>query len=189
MEQNNEKKPRGFKVAPKNSRQIRAIAKFAVAYILSITGWTGLKDIDAEDFLERCLPQLGLQLEVIADNSDEISRSAPAALVGRDLKIRDSCYRGMCGHRNRDNFTLFHELGHYFLGHVRQYTRAELEEHEFFCDSEWQANQFAGEALMPVEVVIAKQLKTLEDFKKEFPYVSNEAIRVRMEKLRRFGFI
>ena len=39
MEQNNEKKPRGFKVAPKNSRQIRAIAKFAVAYILSITGF------------------------------------------------------------------------------------------------------------------------------------------------------
>lgn len=189
MEQNNRKKPRGFKVAPKSSAQIRAIARFAVAYILSITGWAGLKNIDAEYFLENVLPQLGLQLEVITDNSDEISLTAPAALVGQILKIRDSCYRGMCGHRNRDIFTLFHELGHYFLGHVRQYTRAELEEHEYYCDSECQANQFAAEALMPVEVVITKQLKTLQDFKKEFPYVSDEAIRIRIEKLKRFRFI
>lgn len=190
MERNsNIRQPKGFKVPKKNLKQFREIAKFAISYILTFSGIQRLRDLNIEKFLENGLNKLGIELDIIDDDSIEINPKAPAAMVGKVLKVRNICYIGMCHKVARDLFTLFHELGHYFLGHERQYTRAELDEHNFSEDSEWQANQFAAEAMMPLNVIIDKELRTVEDFKLEFPYVSLEAIDIRIKNLKKYNLI
>ncbi len=177
-------KPKGFKVAPKSASTIASVARSVTKVLLSVTEVKRATDINFAQFIEGILPKLGIEFDVIPDTSSEIEKKAPAAMIGNKLKMRDSCYKGLCAGTPRDAFTLFHELGHFFLGHERQYTREELGDHEVYEDSEWQANEFAGECLMPLSVIINNKLNTIEKIRAEFG-VSYEAAGVRLDKLRK----
>lgn len=184
MNNENQYKPKGFKVSPKSASTIGSVARSVMSVLLPVTRVARATDIDFEQFVERILPTIGIEFDSITDTSRDIEPGAPAAMIGNKLKMRDSCYIGLCGGVPRDVFTLFHELGHYFLGHERQYTREELREHQAYEDSEWQANEFSGECLMPLSVIINKKLNTIEKIRTEFG-VSYEAAEVRLDKLRK----
>ncbi|HIV44698.1 MAG TPA: ImmA/IrrE family metallo-endopeptidase [Candidatus Parasutterella gallistercoris] len=183
-----EYEPKGFKVKPMSTLAIRSIAVSVMPIILELAKVKEVKQINFEDFLERVLPLLGIELDVIPDNSTaDIGEKAPAAMVGSVLKVKDACYAGMNHGNPRDIFTLFHELGHYFLGHTRRYTRDELTKHKAYEDSECQANAFAGECLMPLEIIKTKNLKNVVEIHREFGIVSFDAAWVRYKKLQRLG--
>lgn len=79
------------------------------------------------------------------------------------MLIRRDVYDGACRGQGRDRFTLAHELGHLILHGGGRYLeradpRAPPPTHKKWEDSEWQADTFASELLMPITVV--KKCKT-----------------------------
>lgn len=75
------------------------------------------------------------------------------------MLIRRDVYDGANQGQGRDRFTLAHELGHLLLHRGGRYLeRADPQSlrtpsHPKYEDSEWQANAFASELLMPVAMV------------------------------------
>ena len=83
-------------------------------------------------FIEWCLPQLGLNYEILT--VEEMSNTYGLTNTKRNvLYIREDVYCGAIKGNPRDRFTLCHELGHFLL----------------YRDPEWQANAFAGELMAP----------------------------------------
>lgn len=180
-------KPKGFKVKNKSFSQIEASARIFRALILFLTGRETVKEIDLQKFLECDIEFFGLFLEFVDDwDCEELPLDAPAAVVGNVLKIRDSCYDGLGRKNPRDVFTLFHELGHKFLGHERVFARSQIEEHLWTEDSEWQANNFASEVLMPSSEIIKEGLRTVEQLKERFGPISTQAAELKLKKIFRY---
>ncbi|MDH3805263.1 MAG: ImmA/IrrE family metallo-endopeptidase [Gammaproteobacteria bacterium] len=124
----------------------------------------------------------------------------PRSIMGRhhgltepDQKIiflREDVYEGAMEGNGRDRFTFAHELGHLLLhsgNYLARYDPAEPKPtHRKFEDSEWQADNFAAELLMPVSAV-----KSCADPNElmEVCEVSYKAAQVRFDVLRSGGFI
>lgn len=74
----------------------------------------------------------------------------------------------------RSRFTVAHELGHALLGHVLECTRGDFKSRDA---QEVEANQFAAELLMPLELlkVGIKKSKTVSDLARDF-WVSKDAM-------------
>lgn len=71
------------------------------------------------------------------------------------IQIREDVYEGALSGKGRDRFTIAHELGHFFLHseiplHARKFSSQRPR--KTYCDSEWQADCFAGELLVPVSL-------------------------------------
>ncbi|PIP15294.1 hypothetical protein COX47_00420 [Candidatus Roizmanbacteria bacterium CG23_combo_of_CG06-09_8_20_14_all_35_49] len=79
-------------------------------------------------------------------------------------------------HHNRKRFTVAHEIGHLILGHTQQ--NYDLE-NKSIDDTE--ANQFAAELLMPLEMLKndIKIIKNVKDLAKKY-VVSEEAMWIRL---------
>lgn len=74
-------------------------------------------------------------------------------------------YDEMCEDVPRARFTLAHELGHVLMhgSNVQGFNRAHTlssKPHKAYCDSEWQADAFAAELLMPAS--LAKHMSEAE---------------------------
>ncbi len=90
-------------------------------------------------------------------------------------------------HPNRKRYTIAHELGHWCL---HKHQKSLFEDKIFFRGgnsekSEWQANDFASEILMPENDFRAKiesGINEVEDLAREFQ-VSTIALRIRVKKL------
>lgn len=70
-------------------------------------------------------------------------------IAGRNsIALREDVYAGACNGEGRPRFTCCHELGHFFLhGEVAMARASESFDH-IYCDSEWQADTFAGSLMM-----------------------------------------
>lgn len=177
-------KPRGFRVPLLTIQEIRNLARTVCGILLLHAGCRSLKEMNWEEFIERTLPQkLQIEVDFIDDQDKTLAPGAPAGIMGNVLKLRDTCYRGICYGSRRDVFTLFHELGHYFLGHTRVFARAQVEEHSWDEDSETQANRFAAECLMPLDQITKYRLYTPDLIVRHFGNVSMDAARVRIRSL------
>lgn len=82
----------------------------------------------------------------------------------------------------RINFTLAHELGHLFLNHCKIYSDDKTEEQIKY--EELEANEFAGQLLMPEKEILAINKNTHEDIAKHFN-VSKSAVYIRLNNLKR----
>lgn len=66
------------------------------------------------------------------------------------MYIREDVYENANNGQGRDRFTIAHELGHLILQHNHILARtSSLMTHKPYEDSEWQADNFAAEFLMP----------------------------------------
>lgn len=75
------------------------------------------------------------------------------------IQIREDVYNHACDGCARDRMTIAHEIGHLILHSTDDISLARVPDGvsiPVYCDSEWQANAFAGELLAPHE-----HLKTL----------------------------
>lgn len=132
-------------------------------------------------------------LEVVPDNDERLGL-AEACYVPNDrcVYLRDSDYRGVVqGTKPRSKFTFWHEIGHMCLGHDKKFARdasGEVAEHQAYEDSEWQANQFAAEMLMPLDEIRKMGDVSPDVVAKEFG-VSYEAAEIRIRNLMKYGEI
>jgi len=90
-------------------------------------------------------------------------------------------------HKNRQRYTIAHELGHYFL---HKHLKDRFEDEIFFrggesSNEEWQANEFASCILMPEQQFrqsIKDGVNTIERLASKFE-VSSIALRIRAKNL------
>lgn len=93
---------------------------------------------------------------VLDDNHVRFSPYAEAQTDIRNgiIYIKKSVYEGLKNPSSRSNFTVAHEMGHYFLHYLLGVTMPrKTGVKKMYTDPEWQANQFAAEFLMPFEGV------------------------------------
>ena len=64
------------------------------------------------------------------------------------IAIREDVYIGACNGNGRDRFTCCHELGHFLLHREIAMPRMSEKSDPIYCDSEWQADTFAGSLMM-----------------------------------------
>lgn len=170
---------KGRKVPPTSIPRIRDVAN-DVRKSLGL----GLKKIDMVKFVEFVLPQAlpGFYYEILPKEKmggDE-ARTYPDKLR---MEIREDVYLEAIDGDRRAPFTLAHELGHLILhsGISEQLSFARNEtEHKVFEDSEWQADTFAAEFLMPFDAAI--KCKNAEEISEKFG-VSLTAAEVRFKKI------
>ena len=92
---------------------------------------------------------LGIQ---ILDNDDSyLDSNTPAVYNASDnfIYLKESVINEVEEGNYRSNFTLAHELFHYLQNQAFNFEFEEVEERKAFEDPEWQANEFAGELLLP----------------------------------------
>lgn len=83
--------------------------------------------------------------------------------------------------RLRDNFTIAHELGHYFL-HSEMGDKPIKANRDGSDRCEWEANWFASAFLMPKAIINRRALKTAKEISSFFD-VSMRAAEIRMDNL------
>ena len=86
----------------------------------------------------------------------------------------------------RCNFTLAHELGHIFCGHLLISKKFKSKEEKIRDDNE--ADEFAGQLLMPAELFLKSQFSKYEELAKEY-LVSTQACYKRLNNLQRLDLI
>lgn len=174
---------RGFKVPRATVHQIRKIAE-----TLRLT-LQGQNFKSMEDFLDKLINDM--KLLIVPDNSSELPGEVEAGYdpVSHCIMLRDSDYMALCnGARGRCRFTFWHEFGHFILNHKRVIGRSVADElpHHYEEDSEWQANTFAAEFLMPFSVIQREGLTTPEQIMHRFN-VSMAAAAVRLKAIKEKG--
>jgi len=107
--------------------------------------------------------EYGITCDVVDDA--ELPFGIEACCVPERLLITFSniTYEKACSDDPRARFTVIHELGHILLAHTRTFNREDGKKIEAFEDSEWQANQFAAEFLMPLTHMSANGYTTTDE--------------------------
>ncbi|WP_337880903.1 ImmA/IrrE family metallo-endopeptidase [Rheinheimera sp.] len=175
---------RGRRVPPSSTLKIRLLAnKFREVF--AELGAPRSGRVDIIDILDCALPGIlpDFVLDVVPDSElgEDHAQTFPDRLL---IKVKESVYEGARKGLGRDIFTLAHELGHLFLHrNISSYARSNTStNHKLFEDSEWQADCFAAEFLMPYEEVM--MCRSVEEVMKRFG-VSHKAAEVRFGKIKK----
>lgn len=174
----------GFKVPGRRIAEIAGIA----GRVRSTLGVHGVR-FNAGQVLES-LSRSGITVDVIEDDSTELPHGVMACWAPDILTLcfRHGVYIGACQGEPRALFTVAHELGHLALGHRRTFNRDVGGKCEVYEDSEWQANTFAAEFLMPLQMITSNRLSSAQAIAAFFG-VSAQAAETRFNKLKAKGAI
>lgn len=169
-------KRQGIRVFPRSTNDIRAIA-------LSFSALFNFGNFPIVQFLELIMPRLNnnFTLEIVEDS--KMGNKHGLTFPDEDtIRIKESVYNNACQGNGRDRYTLAHELGHLLLHKNVSIIFAKTDNNKIlpYEDSEWQADTFAAELLMPFEQ--AKNCHSPEEIAKTFN-VSREAAEVRWNKI------
>lgn len=179
---------KGVKVPPLSRDKIRENADIVRA-IFGIQG--GIK---ATDVLEFCIPEVMPEfvwtVEEIADMGNDHARTYPDKQY---MQIRKDVYDNAAQinkynstQYGRDNFTIAHEIGHLVLhsnisSYARDDPKSNNRSHKIYEDSEWQADNFSAEFLMPYNEAIL--CSSVDEIQTKF-MVSRQAAEIRMKTIR-----
>ncbi|HFF2591154.1 ImmA/IrrE family metallo-endopeptidase [Acinetobacter baumannii] len=172
---------RGFQVPPLSTVKINRVA---INCRKKLFGVDESDSIDLWDLVERFLPEkLGInydirEVELMKDIEAAVNPDKGELIIREDvyLALTDSSHSA----HGRARFTIAHELGHLFLHEgITLNRQVKIKDHKVYEDSEWQADTFASELLMPS--LICHGL-TIEEIQKKF-IVSYAAAQIKFEKL------
>ena len=92
-----------------------------------------------------------ITIQILDDNDPYLDEKTPAKYNAYDnhIYIKESVLIDYEEKNYRANFTLAHELFHYIQSKVLNFDFEEVEECKPYENIEWQANEFAGELLVP----------------------------------------
>jgi IrrE N-terminal-like domain len=173
----------GFCVSGKSAGQIDAVARQARL----VFGLCDSPSFKPEQLLEK-LTAYSITLDVVDDYGSDLPLGVEACWEPDKLTLtlRESVYIGACKKEPRALFTIAHEVGHLALGHRRTggFHRATSTAFLVYEDSEWQANTFAGEFLMPLALIKKHAVDNAEKMMTVFG-VSRPAAETRIKNLRK----
>lgn len=177
---------RGFRVAPRSILDIRKHA-IHVRQTFGMSPSAGF--FRMEDFIESWT-DWGITYDIV--EADGLPPGVEACCVPEQgiILLSQETYDGACDDYPRARFTVIHELGHLALSHTRAFhrERPETQDIKAFEDSEWQANTFAAEFLMPVGDIQQRRLRTPAELVERYQ-VSNPAAAKRVRDLTKQGLL
>lgn len=144
----------GFEVPPLGKKQIRSSAE-SLRKALGVNANPYFKPVEV---IEVVLDQ---EMEILSFSTDSKSEMPHAeghtAFGGKEIILREDVYERALAGTPRDRFTAAHELGHWALHSSIEprMARSKSPTTPAYKCSEWQANQFAAEILMPFEFFLA----------------------------------
>ena len=108
--------------------------------------------IDVLRILEIFLPALGANYVIVAKTEmEEEARTYPER---KEIIVREDVYEGARRGIHRYRLTIIHEIAHLLLHDSKHISLARSSEPlKAYRDPEWQASAFAGEFLMPYDLV------------------------------------
>jgi hypothetical protein len=144
----------GYRVAPRKISGIRTRALAARQLLVRKNS----PFFEMAPFIER-FHEYGIVYDVV--DASDLPRGIEACCLPeqRLISLSAETYQKACGDDPRARFTIIHELGHILLAHTRTFHRDSNETIAAFEDSEWQANQFAAEFLMPLDHMAQEMLR------------------------------
>lgn len=177
----------GFEVSPLSIKQIQKAAnttrEFAkqLGFVkesgcIDIVGLVELGKIDV------VCGDKNFQLELSVVPDELLPKAEAKTYPNGVIEIRESVYNSATSNDPRSRFTLAHELFH-ALAHCSQitYCRNISDDTKIYCNSEWQADTFAGNLLLPDELI--ERYKALdEQLLSSMLGVSVTCIKVRKKK-------
>lgn len=183
-------KLKGYKAPPQSIDSIRVITQKLRKLFGKEAGHLKIMDL-----MEFVIPMIDREFEWEVSDDQFLYQMGYEAYYdpkGTAIVIRDDVYDcATSGDSSslRHQFTLAHELGHYFLhrGLNPVLPRGGIPTHKTYEDTEWQADTFAGELLMPFDEIVRLSL-VYPDRLDLINYIANEfmvswdAARVRVEK-------
>lgn len=171
----------GYRVAPRNIIGIREHALIVRKMLVHKEA----PFFKMEPFIEH-LHDYGIVYDVV--DADELPVGIEACCVPEHRLITFSAntYKKACEDDPRARFTVIHELGHILLAHTRTFNRENGKEIQVYEDSEWQANQFAAEFLMPLSNIVEKGHTTADELILAYQ-VSSPAAERRISQLGKRG--
>lgn len=173
----------GHKVTPRSIKEIRKIAEICHDVLTPVNQ----PSVDMVTVLESILPTIAedfvLETPPIDVLGDIEGRTIPNKLV---IQLREDVYIKMHEGDERAKFTAAHELGHLILHqNIPLNFENSLQVHAPYEDSEWQADIFAAEFLMPIEKI--KHCRNATEIA-ELCKVSPLAAFIRFKRLRMEGY-
>lgn len=183
-----ERKPSGYKVAPRSKADLRAIGD-GLRELPEIRRCykDGGDFIDTLHLLEDVLFRAGYVAHPVEDK--DLAQTAAFTVPEAGLIVmQNSIYNGLFDDDPFARYTIVHEFSHIVLEHaVTLHRGAVLGEHRWYEDTEWQANNLTAEMMMPVETV--KRLGCRPILIMSECGVSQQAVNYRLENLRKEGLI
>jgi transcriptional regulator with XRE-family HTH domain len=101
------------------------------------------------DVLEFRLEQFIPGFYVDVRTAEEMDGDEGRVVAGvNGIALREDVYEGAWNRVGRDRFTACHEFGHFLMHRQVTMARATTDKDKIYCDSEWQADTFAGALLL-----------------------------------------
>jgi transcriptional regulator with XRE-family HTH domain len=139
------RKRRGILVPPKSAAYLREFAeKVRAAFIKDHQVQFPIIEV-LEFGISHIFPDFCFDVRTQEEMGEDEGRVVAGSFT---LLLREDVYVGACNGNGRDRFTASHELGHFFMHRQITMARAHEDGHKIYCDSEWQADVFAGSLLM-----------------------------------------
>ncbi|KLU14171.1 MULTISPECIES: ImmA/IrrE family metallo-endopeptidase [Xenorhabdus] len=135
-----------FKVPPLSRRAIRELAD-TVRNKFKVSGLY----FPVMEMLEFVMPEIEKDFTLEVHEISEMGNNHGLAIPGeKKIILREDVYNQALEGSGRDRMTAAHELGHYFLHKDVAFARAyDVNVLKAYESSEWQANCFGGELLIP----------------------------------------
>ena len=148
--------PSGMKVAATSYAKLETAANHLRPQLPRVkSGPQRMHKLDGWRILEQSLPKAGYEPSIAA--VEDLKECAAFTVPERGLVvIRQDVYDGLFEDSPFSLSTVVHELSHIALGHaITLHRGAVLGQHQFYEDSEWQANALTAAITMPIEACIA----------------------------------
>jgi|SRR5579864_1648348 len=174
-------------VPPLSRRKIRERADDIRSALKSKSPYFPIIDV-VEFTMPKAVDAFVLEVWTVDEMRSEYGGDTHAMTYPNELRmiLREDVYLGAKKNKGRDRFTIAHELGHLVLHQFVGMARRLPTEVLAFENSEWQADAFAAEILMPLPYVL--QCSTVQEIVETFQ-VSYEAARIRRMVLQQEGLI
>lgn len=130
------------------------------------------------DILDELFEKGYFGLQIMDDDDSIFENDMPALYdaISNFIYIKESVLVDLENQEYRANFTLAHELFHYLQNKVLDFKFDTVEKCKTFEDAEWQANEFAGQLLVPTKAI--ENETDLSELSKKYK-VSEECVAVR----------
>lgn len=169
-----------YEANPISTDQIRYIAETARA-ILELDIHEEMNLLDVLDFMCFKFKYKKFDYEIVEDNDKRFSKNEEAHtdITTGKIYIKQSVYLDLVMPYSRSNFTIAHEIGHFYLHHIFGFILPRCTKPDVaYKNPEWQADQFAAEFLMPLEGI---QNLTSDEIMDKYN-VSRQAAETRIKK-------